>query len=128
MKRFKIIYYIVLLLLSVSGVASGKAEPAVRNFTAQRISVKELPAGTSIFFRDETKMLPYFKFDKKENARSLFAKGMRRKALPLETNLLPDFYYREFVTVRCFHDSMIYSLIVRYTISRHTYLHLYQLF
>lgn len=127
MNRFKIIYFTILLWLSVCGCAFGKAEPIVRNFTTECPSLKGIPVWNTVFSIRELKN-SHCTFAKKEAASVLISKGMRRKALPLDTDLLPDFYCVDFVTLRCFDDTMIYTLIVRYTVPTHTYLHLYQLF
>lgn len=118
----------VLLWLSVCGNAFGKAQPIFRNFVTENTNVKKLTACSAIFALKATDKQYCRKFVKAEEVSSLVSKGMRRKAVPLDTDLLPDFYNSEFVTLRCFHDTVIYGLTVLYSVSRHTYLHLYQLF
>lgn len=127
MKAFKYIYILIFLCISVLGNANGKAVPLFRVFSTQSTFTKALTANVTPGSKYSKKQ-SYLKFQKKINFKAFYTKGMKRKALQLESNVLPEFYKSDFVTIKVFKELRIYGLAIVYYIARHTYLHLYQLF
>jgi len=128
MKRFKISSYIILLCLSFLSNAYGRTAPVRRDFTASRTFTKlQLPYIKFLFKNSDVKF-HYGKPQKNTDLKSLLSKGIKRKATSPESDILPDLYHSDFVTIKSFMDNKIHGLSVLYHIQRHSYLHLYQLF
>ena len=128
MKRFKISSYIILLCLCFLSNAYGRTAPVRRDFTASRTITKFQLPHVKFLLKNRGVKLHYGKPQKKTDLKSHLSKGIKRKATSPESNILPDFYYSEFVTITSFLDNKIHGLTVLYYIQRHSYLHLYQLF
>ncbi len=128
MKRFKIFYCIILLLLSYQGNAFGKAAPIIRKFSADQTYTKQTSVFSKLVIFKQSAKLKYYKPQKSAKLRVPLTKSLKRKATSLDNNLLANFYCTNYVTIRYFGDALIYGITVTYTISRHSYLHLYQLF
>lgn len=114
----------MLLWFSASGYATNKTVPLLRNFSKQSTATKVLLPN----FKNSGLKFKYSKVHKKVDFRVDVLKGIKRKATNQENNLLPDFYFTDFITLRCYKGSLIYGIATAYCIQRHTYLHLYQLF
>lgn len=114
----------MLLWFSVSGSATTKTAPLLRNFSKQSTATKMLLPN----FKYPGLKYKYSKAQKKVDFHTDVYKGIKRKATHPENNLLPDFYFTDFITLRCFKGSLVYGIATAYCIQRHTHLHLYQLF
>lgn len=128
MKRFKILYIIMALMLSFLGMAAGKAEPIFKKVQAERIFTKTLLTDVRFAPVKHDVKLHDIKHRKDTKYRASCRVQMKRKATPLETTAVHRLYLSEFILIKQFTDNRNYGLSKLYSVALHTYLHLYQLF
>lgn len=128
MKRFKIFSCLILLCLCFFSNANGSTEAVRRGFNSSHTFTKlQLPYVTFLLKNSGQKLhcsMPQKKTDLQYHVN----KGIKRKATSPESDILPDLYHSDLVTITSYLDNKVHGLSVVYEIKRHPYLYLYQLF